>query len=334
VIERDLLQDFLRQSFGPQTDLISHEPMFGGWNSAMSKAVVALGQEEVALVVRGGLPPSARVITSDLTAEWELLCALNELDASVSPEARIADLTGECLGEPTLLTEFIDGITLQLAVLTSPPDTHGAHLEEFARLAVDIHRVPLGSLPPSFDEGTDWEEYIEGRLSAWRDIEAHWIQRDPTMRYVAAWLDAHRPPPLPLSLVHGDFHSGNVMVTPTGAQIAFDWELAHVGDPREDLGWPMIYESVAPPALVTERQEQFCALYRARTGLGEDTVNPRTLAWFSLLNLSLVSQAMTPAAHAVVDGTSTSLTTAMGLTMGLTHSEHCLNVLSSLEAAR
>jgi aminoglycoside phosphotransferase (APT) family kinase protein len=37
--------------------------------------------------------------------------------------------------------------------------------------------------------------------------------------------------------VHGDFRNGNLVVGADGVRAALDWELAHLGDPVEDLGW-------------------------------------------------------------------------------------------------
>jgi aminoglycoside phosphotransferase (APT) family kinase protein len=37
--------------------------------------------------------------------------------------------------------------------------------------------------------------------------------------------------------VHGDFRNGNLIFDQTGVAAVLDWELAHVGDPMEDLGW-------------------------------------------------------------------------------------------------
>ena len=52
------------------------------------------------------------------------------------------------------------------------------------------------------------------------------------------WLKRHRPPePARLSLVHGDFRNGNLMVDDDGLRAVLDWEMAHLGDPMEDLGW-------------------------------------------------------------------------------------------------
>ena len=50
-----------------------------------------------------------------------------------------------------------------------------------------------------------------------------------------------RPRP---ALVHGDFRNGNFIVGPEGIRAVLDWELAHLGDPVEDLGW-LLREVVA-----------------------------------------------------------------------------------------
>ena len=37
--------------------------------------------------------------------------------------------------------------------------------------------------------------------------------------------------------MHGDFRHGNLIIGPDGVRAVLDWELAHTGDPMEDLGW-------------------------------------------------------------------------------------------------
>ncbi|UGT55092.1 phosphotransferase family protein [Nocardia asteroides] len=297
----------------------------------MSKLVADLGDGRATLVARGDLPREQLMVSSDLRKEWELLCALGEQPVRVAPRAYHADLTGDELGRRTMLTEFVEGASLQMSVLTTPPETHDALLDEFAALAARIHSVALDALPPAFEVPSSWDDYIDRRLAGWREAEARWVERTPVMRYVGAWLAANRPVPMDLTLVHGDFHTSNVMVLPEGDQMAVDWELAHVGDPREDLGWTMIYEVAAPPPLVTRGQERFCETYRAHAGCGEDLVNPATIGWFALLNIASGVDAITPAFEAIIDGTSTSLTAAMCAVMGVTLGGHCLETIAALE---
>ena len=59
----------------------------------------------------------------------------------------------------------------------------------------------------------------------------------PTIALGARWLEQHRPVRQRRALVHGDFRIGNVMFDENGLTGVLDWELAHVGDPMEDLGW-------------------------------------------------------------------------------------------------
>ena len=51
------------------------------------------------------------------------------------------------------------------------------------------------------------------------------------------WLGRHRPAAGPRVTVHGDFRLGNFLVGPEGLRGVLDWELAHAGDPAEDIGW-------------------------------------------------------------------------------------------------
>ncbi|MBA3810950.1 MAG: phosphotransferase family protein [Caulobacteraceae bacterium] len=60
----------------------------------------------------------------------------------------------------------------------------------------------------------------------------------PVFELAFRWLAGRRPPPPARPrLVHGDFRNGNLIVGADGVRAVLDWELAHVGDPMEDLGW-------------------------------------------------------------------------------------------------
>jgi aminoglycoside phosphotransferase (APT) family kinase protein len=59
----------------------------------------------------------------------------------------------------------------------------------------------------------------------------------PALELGVRWLEAHRPEPGPRVTAHGDFRCGNLLVGPEGLRGVLDWELAHAGDPAEDIGW-------------------------------------------------------------------------------------------------
>lgn len=60
----------------------------------------------------------------------------------------------------------------------------------------------------------------------------------PVFELALRWLRGHDPgPPDEVTLLHGDFRHGNLIIGPDGLRAVLDWELAHLGDPMEDLGW-------------------------------------------------------------------------------------------------
>ena len=60
----------------------------------------------------------------------------------------------------------------------------------------------------------------------------------PVFELALRWLRDRDPgPSQEVTLVHGDFRHGNLIIGPDGVRAVLDWELAHLGDPMEDLGW-------------------------------------------------------------------------------------------------
>lgn len=59
----------------------------------------------------------------------------------------------------------------------------------------------------------------------------------PVFELAFRWLREHAPSDVEPGVVHGDFRNGNLLVGDGGVRAVLDWELAHAGDPMEDLGW-------------------------------------------------------------------------------------------------
>ena len=87
------------------------------------------------------------------------------------------------------------------------------------------------------------------------------------------------PGPSPeVTLVHGDFRHGNLIIGPEGLRAVLDWELAHTGDPMEDLGWICVNswrfgEIDKPVGGFGAREELFAGYESAGRRVDPDRVN-------------------------------------------------------------
>ena len=62
--------------------------------------------------------------------------------------------------------------------------------------------------------------------------------KDPTIEFGLAWLKANIPDAdIDPVVVQGDTGPGNFLYADGHITAVLDWELAHFGDPMEDLGW-------------------------------------------------------------------------------------------------
>jgi len=95
-----------------------------------------------------------------------------------------------------------------------------------------IHGLPLPQLP-QLRAMTAAKEITELE----RDYRSlNWPR--PVFELALRWLRHRDPGPSEqMTLVHGDFRHGNLIIGPDGLRAVLDWELAHTGDPMEDLGW-------------------------------------------------------------------------------------------------
>ena len=105
----------------------------------------------------------------------------------------------------------------------------------------------------------------------------------PMLELVRRWLIDHRPPPVAPVVVHGDFRLGNLIVGDDGLRAVIDWELAHLGDPMEDLGWLCVKAwrfGQRPPVAGLGGYDDLFAAYAAAGG-GE--VDADVVRWWEVL---------------------------------------------------
>lgn len=188
----------------------------------------------------------------------------------------VADDDGTELGGASIVMDHLDGETIARKLLRDDEwATARERLTDHAGAALAaIHRIPLDVA--STLRGGDQLEEMRSLL----DVLG---QPLPAMELGLRWLEANRPASPRRTVVHGDFRLGNLMVGPEGLTGVLDWELSHLGDPIEDLGWYCVraWRFGSPlPAGGTGTREQLLAAYEAAGG---GPVDPEALRWWELL---------------------------------------------------
>jgi aminoglycoside phosphotransferase (APT) family kinase protein len=205
-----------------------------------------------------------------------------------------------------------------------------AHRDAFVDSLAAVHAVPLEELPPCLPRPASWDAYLEERIGLWAETEGALAEASPIMRYVGAWLASHRPPPMDLVLCHGDYQAPNALLQPDAAVQLIDWEFAHIGDPREDLGWYVVVSAASPPSLYSPDPGAFLTRYRRQTGADEIHVNEATVGYFSMVAMVKVFAGIVLGASAMARGLNASVLTTYNLNAIAIGHMNCLDACAAL----
>ncbi len=178
-------------------------------------------------------PGGLRSVESlSLETEADLIRALADSGAPV-PTVVHTLVPPDGLGDGFLMTR-IDGETIPRKILRDAAfaDVRPRLTAQFGEILAAIHRVDTARLPalpvktPASVLDRMQQRYEQQkRPSAVIDVGLHWLR-------------ANAPDePRRRQLVHGDFRNGNLIVGAEGVRAVLDWEVAHLGDPAEDLAW-------------------------------------------------------------------------------------------------
>ena len=120
-----------------------------------------------------------------------------------------------------------------------PQQTRETLAEQFVAALAALHRfewrgTPLAEIGAPVDERSAALEQV----TYWEMLLRRWAFRPyPMLDWGISWLRQHCPVAPRISVVHGDYRTGNFLESGGRITAILDWELVHLGDPREDLGW-------------------------------------------------------------------------------------------------
>lgn len=237
---------------------------------------------ERALILRRD--PPASLIETDRSTEFRACQAFHRLGFPV-PEPIALEMDGTALDRPFFIMEEIENCAVA-SILT--PHPYGSHREGVGAQFFSI----LGRIAAADPDAIGLGDMDGARAACWRHELERWtrvIDEDerepqPIARAAIRWLERYPPPEAQkLSVVHGDFRTGNFLYDNAGnIRGILDWEMAHLGDPLEDLAWALdplwSHGDPARPAGTVPRAEAI-RIWQEASGL---RVDPVAFAWWEI----------------------------------------------------
>ncbi|HKR68960.1 MAG TPA: phosphotransferase family protein [Streptosporangiaceae bacterium] len=195
-------------------------------------------------------------------------------DAGLAVPELLFTSAGPGLGAAGMVMRRVAGETIARRILRDElyASARGVLVGQLGEFAARLHAIerPLGF--PTPDPLADLQTTLE-----------QFGEHSPVFDLAIEKLATIRPPQRDPVLLHGDLRLGNVIVGPDGLHAVLDWELTHLGNPAEDLGWLCVKAwrfGAAPPVAGMGTREELLAAYR---GAGGADISLDELRWWETL---------------------------------------------------
>ena len=184
------------------------------------------------------------------------------------------------VGSHFMILAHVEGETIARKILR---DERFAHARTVLVPQMASALAALHTIDPDVIIGLPNVDQVQQYRQTLDNLNDSLQQSHPTFELAFRWLEKNRPLETRRCLVHGDFRLGNIMIGEDGLRAVLDWELAHVGDPMEDLGWLCVrawrFGSTQPVAGLSSYQTLLSAYERA-SGL---KVDRELVRWWEVL---------------------------------------------------
>jgi len=230
------LEDFVAGQTGGPCEVSDLVRVPGGASRETWSFFAATPRGERRLVLRRDPVGGTRAHSfMDRSTEFELIRAARQGGVPV-PEPLWLAPDAAALGSPGYITEHVAGETIARRILREPE--FGAARPRMAaqcgEILARIHAIDLGAVKGL--QAADGNPAVHA-IDRYRDLLDSLGEPHPAFELGLRWLVRNPPDAARHTLVHGDFRNGNLIVAAEGVRAVLDWELAHVGDPWEDMGW-------------------------------------------------------------------------------------------------
>jgi len=232
--------DFLSSKLNQQFKFLSIHRIFGG-ASRETYRVKLQNEERKSQNFIYRRTQDSSLIETDQKTEYVAYSDFQDTEVPV-PKLIALEESSDKLGAPFLVMEELSGVVASLFDKEAYNPYQAEIGEQFWKILGKIASRDLGSsnlnkLLPNKNKN----ECCTKELNYWVNvIRKDSIGIEPILE--AAIRELFRSKPLPasrLSIVHGDYRNGNFLFEGKHITGILDWEMAHIGDPLEDLGWAL-----------------------------------------------------------------------------------------------
>ena len=211
----------------------------GASQEAWSVDLAFPGGETLALVMRRDMGGVLTFATLSRATEFAVIAAAY---GGGVPVPRPYFEPTEIAGKPAFFMERVPGEAVGRRLVNEPAFAAARERlpEQLAEALAAIHRIDYRAA--GLDRRLEAPSPAAGAAAlsierTYRELdsvdEAH-----PALELALRWLVRNEPErEAALTLVHGDFRIGNVLVDGSGLRAVLDWEFSHIGDPDEDVTW-------------------------------------------------------------------------------------------------
>jgi aminoglycoside phosphotransferase (APT) family kinase protein len=187
-------------------------------------------------IVDGERKPAVAQIAVGALATLDVETQASLLRAAAEAKVPVPELLAWDADLHAIVTNRVEGESIPRRILRrveAKPELGETLAADCGHALAATHAIPVAGLAglPDLCDPLHYLDELEGQLA---ELETP----VPALRLGLNWLRRNSPGPPPQeALVHGDFRNGNLLVGEAGLAAVLDWELAHRGDPMEDLAW-------------------------------------------------------------------------------------------------
>ncbi|MFA5628420.1 MAG: phosphotransferase family protein [Thiohalomonadaceae bacterium] len=236
-------------------------------------------------------------VDSDIEMEYGVLNGLTG-SGLCTPAAIALDADGTITGGAAIILERLEGKADVVAFLKDATGGSSRDITgQLAAITAGLHKVSWEVTGLKCGDNP-----VLAQIKEWENIFIqHRQEPNPPMAYLFRWMKKNAPEPTRLSLVHGDLRPGNFLYDSEGITALLDWEMAHVGDPLEDVAW--IYRALWSPEKFLPLDE-FVSLYEQNLG---QRVSRRTLKFYQIFSEMKFAALSVTASYSVASGESANM---------------------------